>query len=71
MADTASKDQLTDFLAEDVRTFSPLFTPNGGYCRYRPPAPYSADYDGSETQTCFMPCPFLTGASRRPRTTIS
>ena len=27
MADTASKDQLTAFLSEDVRPFSPLFTP--------------------------------------------
>ena len=32
----------------DVRTFSPLFTPRGGYCRYTPPDPYSADYDGSD-----------------------
>ena len=67
MADTASKDQLTAFLSEDVRSFSPLFTPNGGYCRYRPPAPFSADYDGSQTQTCVVPCSFLTCAIPTPK----
>ena len=66
MADTATKDQLTAFLSEDVRPFSPLFTPSGGYCRYRPPAPFSADYDGSATQTCFVPCSFLTCAIPTP-----
>ena len=59
MARTATVDQLTSFLSADVRAFSPLFTPRGGYCRYTPPDPYSADYDGSETQTCFVPCSFL------------
>ena len=71
MADTASKAELTAFLAEDVRSFSPLFTPRGGYCRYTPPAPYSTEYDGSLTQTCFTPCqrPGLRGADARPTTT--
>ena len=67
MADTASKDQLTAFLSEDVRSFSPLFTPNGGYCRYRPPAPFAADYDGSRTQTCFVPCSFLACVIPTPK----
>ena len=63
MADTATKAQLTDFLDDDVRSFSPLFTPRGGYCRYKPPAPYSTEYDGSETQTCFTPCPDVLGCA--------
>ena len=46
-----------------VKTFSPLFTPRGGYCRYTPPVPYSTEYDGSKTQTgpgvlgCAVPTP--------------
>ena len=67
MADTASQAQLTTFLSEDVRPFSPLFTPNGGYCRYTPPDPFSADYDGSETQTCFVPCSFLACVIPTPK----
>ena len=54
---------LTAFLSEDVRTCSPY--PNqsrGGYCRYMPPDPYtSADYDGSDTVTCFAACPSILG----------
>ncbi len=63
MADTATKAELTDFLDDDVRTFSPLFTPRGGYCRYTPPVPYSTEYDGSKTQTCFTPCPGVLGCA--------
>ena len=43
-----------------MRSFSPLFTPRG-YCRYTPPVPYSTEYDGSTTQTCFTPCPAVLG----------
>ena len=63
MADTATKAELTDFLDDDVRTFSPLFTPRGGYCRYTPPEPYTTEYDGSATQTCFTPCPGVLGCA--------
>ena len=63
MADTATKAELTDFLDDDVRSFSPLFTPRGGYCRYTPPVPYSTEYDGSNTQTCFAPCPGVLGCA--------
>ena len=40
-ADTATQAELTDFLVDPMRAFSPLFTKRGGYCRYTPPVPYS------------------------------
>jgi hypothetical protein len=62
MARTASESELTTFLAQDVRTFSPRNTPRGGYCRYTPPAPYtSADYDGSLSPNCFSACTSILG----------
>ena len=53
---------LTAFLSADVRTRSPYPNqPRGGYCQYRPPDPYAADYDGSDTVTCFAACPSIFG----------
>ncbi len=53
----ASKRELTDFLSKppvDINGSS-LSTSTGGYCKYRPPAPYT-DYDPSTFQVCHTPC---------------
>jgi hypothetical protein len=61
MASTATTAQLTTFLSSDVRTVGPQSTPRSGYCQYRPPAPYTTEYDGSTAPTCSAPCPSMTG----------
>lgn len=38
----------------DVSTANP--ETKGGFCRYRPPSPYSGEYDQSSFSTCFTPC---------------
>ena len=53
-----TEQQIKDFL---TGTPEPFNTANkaeatGGYCRYRPPAPFKAEYDGHLLQPCFTPC---------------
>ena len=61
LANTATADQLTTFLSSDVLTRSLQSTSRGGYCQYKPPAPYADEYDGSIAPTCSAPCPSVAG----------
>lgn len=36
-------------------------TATGGYCVYRSPAPFAAEYTGFNDPTCFVPCPNVAG----------
>jgi hypothetical protein len=55
-------DQLTTFLAQDVRTYDPNFQAGFGYCQYVPPSPYSSDdYDGSDSPNCGNFCTSILG----------
>ena len=64
IADTASLADLTAFLSSPVEPFNTADTAHatGGYCVYKPPAPFSADYDGSLNPMCLIgTCPSVAG----------
>ena len=53
-----TEQQIKDFLSGTPEPFNTVnkAEATGGYCRYRPPAPFEADYDGHLLQQCFTPC---------------
>lgn len=55
----ASQTALTDFLHTSVEPHAvmPDDQGSGGYCDYKPPAPYQDEYSGSTAQGCGAPCP--------------
>ena len=65
IAGTASQNQLSAFLSSDVRTYDTPDTAHatGGYCVYRPPAPYDTEYNAAQTPTCFAPCTSVLGCT--------
>ena len=65
--DGASKAELTDYLSQTPRALNGATreTSTGGYCAYRPPAPYS-DYEPDKLQICHVPCTGSFGCVPQP-----
>jgi hypothetical protein len=63
--DGASESQIKDFLTGDPEPYNTTdeATATGGYCKYRPPAPFQDQYDGSTLQSCFTPCQNIFGCA--------
>ncbi len=71
----AAFDQLmyTNASEAEIRTFlsgpsEPYNVPDpeqatGGYCKYRPPAPYEGEYNETTRQSCFTPCQNFFGCT--------
>ena len=69
-----TEQQIKDFLTGTPEPFNTLDTANatGGYCRYRPPAPYTDEFDGHTPSALLHALPEPSGARpRRPATTSS
>ncbi|HSW43574.1 MAG TPA: MBG domain-containing protein [Patescibacteria group bacterium] len=56
-------EQLTSFLTIEPLNYNSTdpATATGGYCVYRSPAPFQAEYTGYNDITCFVPCPNVAG----------
>ncbi len=54
----ASKAELTDYLSRLPQPYSGSSpsTSTGGFCKYRPPAPFTDQYVGYTSQSCYAPC---------------
>ena len=60
-----TEQQIKDFLTGTPEPFNTTDTANatGGYCRYRPPAPFTDEFDGHTLQACFTPCQNIFGCA--------
>lgn len=58
-----SQEALTSFLTIEPLNYNTTdpATATGGYCVYRSPAPFQAEYTGFNDPTCFIPCPNVVG----------
>lgn len=60
-----SEQQIKDFLTGTPEPYDQAgqAAATGGYCRYRPPAPYASEFDGHLLQACYTPCLNIFGCA--------